>query len=52
MRPLTRRWGRDDAICDGRDYLVSLCTVWLRQNRQNFFNSRRSWVFDLFLVVT
>jgi hypothetical protein len=33
-------------------YLVSRCTVWERQNRQNFLSSNRSCVFDLFLVVT
>ncbi len=33
-------------------YRVSRCTVCWRHQRQNFFSSRRSWVLDLFLVVT
>jgi hypothetical protein len=33
-------------------YFVSLCSVCLRQKRQNFLNSKRCVVFFLFLSVT
>ena len=51
FRPRPRVRLRDDRARARRCYRVSLCTVWVRSQRQYFFISMRSRSFTLFLVV-
>ena len=49
--PIEGGKANDPEILLRRVYLVSLCGVWVRQNRQYFLNSSLSGVVRLFFVV-